>query len=192
MRKDDFIFNDRNCNLNKSVNIPIDLYESLKGEYFVGNADNLCFGRGTNAWVRLYNPPNSGVNLFVNVWTMVDISDAPFRAQMWFNATPPGMPMNSAFVTPANTAIYPPTRPKVKIQYASNIVGSPTNGVKAFERYGEPGTTLVESEDGKFIFSPGGSFLIFISITEDHNIRASGRVAFGWWEKEITDSCMDC
>lgn len=47
-------------NLTKSVNIPIELYESLKGEYFIGYADNLSFGNGTSVWARLYNPYNLG------------------------------------------------------------------------------------------------------------------------------------
>lgn len=72
-----------------TVSVPINLAKSLEGKYFVGYADNLTFGKGTSAWGRLYNPPNSGVNLHVTVWTVADISEGPFRAQIWFNAVPP-------------------------------------------------------------------------------------------------------
>ncbi|WP_312695098.1 DUF6143 family protein [Caproiciproducens sp.] len=51
------------------------------------------------------------------------------------------------------------------------------------------GTTLVETENGKLIFPPGGSFLVFLSITEDSGIAASGRIAFGWWEEKISYPC---
>ena len=176
-------------NLDKSVNIPIELYESEKGDYFIGYADNLSLGNGTSAWARLYNPRQSGVNLHVNVWTVTDISESPFRAQFWFNATAPGTFTESDLVTPSNTAIWPAPRPKVKLQLASDITGDPTGGVKAFVRRGEPGTTVVETENGKLIFPPGGSFLVFISIEGNPDIAASGRIAFGWWEERITDRC---
>lgn len=171
--------------LPKSVNIPIELYESARGKYFIGYADNLSFGNGTSAWARLYNPPNSGVNLYVNVWTVTDISDAPFRAQFWFNANPPGTPTDSKLVTPSNTAFYPVPKPKIKLQLASDVIGEPTGGVKAFVRRGEPEITLVETENGKLIFPPGGNFLVLISLDKGATVPAEGRIAFGWWEEKI-------
>jgi hypothetical protein len=180
----------KQCNLNKTVDIPIELYKSLQGVYFIGYADDLTFGNGTNAWARLYNPPNSGVNLHVNVWTVTDISDSTFRAQFWFNTTPPGTPIKSKLVTPSNTAISPLPKPKVRLQEASNVTGEPCGGIKAFVRRGQPETTLVEVENGKLIFPPGGSFLVFLSNPENPNVESSGRIAFGWWEEKITDKCI--
>lgn len=168
-----------------TVFVPINLAKSLEGKYFVGYADNLTFGKGTSAWARLYNPPNSGVNLHITVWTVTDISEGPFRAQIWFNAVPPGTPHNSQLATPANLAIYPIPTPKVKLQYASTVTGEPIGGVKAFVRRGQPESTLVEDEQGKFIFAPGGSFLVFLSNPEAPDIMAGGRIAFGWWEEPI-------
>jgi hypothetical protein len=55
--------------LKKVVSIPITLFESSQGEYFVGQSELLVFGQGNNAWAGLINPPNSGVNLHVNVFT---------------------------------------------------------------------------------------------------------------------------
>jgi hypothetical protein len=169
----------------KAVNIPIELYESMKGVYFIGYADNLTFGKNTSAWARLYNPYRSGVNLHVNVWTVTDISASPFRAQFWFNATPPGTPSLSTLVTPSNTAIYPLPKPKIRLQQASDVTGEPVGGVKAFVRRGVPETTLVETENGKLIFPPGGSFLVFLSTPENPDAIAGGRIAFGWWEEKI-------
>ncbi len=167
------------------VSVPINLAKSLEGKYFVGYADNLTFGKGTSAWARLYNPINSGVNLHVTVWTVTDISESPFRAQIWFNANPPGIPQESTLVTPANLALCPLPSPRVKLQYATNVEGDPTGGIKAFVRRGQPESTLVDDEEGKFIFPPGGSFLIFLSNPETPTSSASGRVAFGWWEEPI-------
>lgn len=171
-------------NLVKAVDIPIELYESINGRYFIGYADELTLGNGKSAWARLYNPRNSGVNLFVNVWTVSDISQSPFRAQFWFNATPPLCHYTeSTLVTPSNTAYRPHPIPLVKLQQASDVTGEPMGGVKAFVRRGTPGTTLVEVENGKLIFPPGGSFLVFLSIEDD--VPAEGRIAFGWWEERI-------
>lgn len=186
------LFGNSKCDkLQKSVNIPIELYKSLRGEYFVGYADNLTFGQGTSAWGRLYNPPNSGVNLHVNVWTVSDISESPFRAQVWFNTTPPGSPVDSNLVTPANTSIQPLPKPKIKLQLATNAKGDPRGGIKAFVRRGQPEATLVAEENGKFIFPPGGSFLVFLSNPEAPQVQASGRVAFGWWEEKISKKCIN-
>lgn len=171
--------------LKYEVAVPINLAKSLEGKYFIGYADNLTFGHGTSAWAGLYNPCKSGVNLFVAVWTVSDVVETPFRAQFYFNATPPGTPNTSTEVTPSNTALCPPPKPKVKLQYASNVTGEPKGGIKAFVRRAQPETTLVEEEQGKLIFPPGGSFLIVLSNPESPEIDASGRVALGWWEEPI-------
>lgn len=181
--------------LPKEVNVPMELYQSAKGRYFMGYADDLTFGNeiggvATSAWARLYNPPDSGVTLFVNVWTVTDISTSSFRAQFWFNAVAPGSPQNSPFVTPSNTALCPLPQPRVQLQLATEVTGTPTGGTMAFVRRGQPETTLVESENGKLIFPPGGSLLIFLSNPENPGVFTSGRVAFGWWEEKIPrDPC---
>lgn len=169
----------------KAVNIPIELYESIHGRYFIGYADNLMMRNGTSAWARLYNPRQSGVNLYVNVWTVTDISDSPFRAQFWFNADPPGNAIESSLVTPSNTAFRPVSRPRVRLQMASNVAGDPEGGIKAFVRRGEAGTTAVETENGKLIFPPGGSFLVYMTLTDNPCASGTGRIAFGWWENSV-------
>jgi hypothetical protein len=168
--------------LDRTVDIPVELYKSTIGSYFIGYADDLSIRKGTSAWARLYNPTDSGVNLHVNVWTVTSISSVPFRAQFWFNARPPGTPQQLAAVTATNTAIRPRPRPRIILQQASDVVGDPTGGVKAFVRRGQPEETLVEVENGKLIFPPGGSFLVLISFAENPEASGSGRIAFGWWE----------
>ncbi len=170
-----------------TVDVPINLAKSLEGKYFVGYADDLTFGENTSAWARLYNPPHSGEYLFITVWTVSDISQSPFRAQIWFNAIPPGTPQDSDLVTPSNTALIPPPQSRIRLQYANNVTGAPTGGIKAFVRRGQPETTLVDDEQGKFIFAPGGSFMIFLSNPETPEQAASGRVAFGWWVEPICE-----
>lgn len=168
-----------------SVSIPVDLAKSLEGKYFVGVAENLEFGNATNTWARLYNPPDSSVNLFVNVWTVSDIVSSPIRVQIYFNSNPTGIIQESSNVTSSNTAIFPLPKPKVKLEYAIATKGFPLGGIKAFGRSGPAGVTIASDENGKFIFPPGGSFLVHIGNPETPTKLASGRIAFGWWEEEI-------
>ncbi|MEA4833069.1 hypothetical protein SDC9_93683 [bioreactor metagenome] len=177
--------NNNQNNYVQSVNIPIELFESMKGEYFVGYAENLLFGKGTKAWARLYNPYNSGVNLHVNVWTVSDISAGPYNAQFWFNANPSCGFTESKLFTCSNTAIWPVPVPKSIIQKAINVTNDPYGGAKAFVRTSQPGITIADNENGKFIFPPGGSFLVLISLVEGYDDPADGRIAFGWWEEKI-------
>lgn len=192
--KNNICCSDHSEPFSKAVNIPIELYESSKGEYFIGYTDTLILGNKTGAWARLYNPIHSGVNLHVNVWTVTEISDKPFEAQFWFNTNPPTAYTNSSMVTCSNTAIQPVPKPKVELQLASQADTEPSGGVKAFIRVGQPDQTMVETENGKLIFPPGGSFLIWIALTEQTTDLTSGRIAFGWWEEKVPchGSCCCC
>lgn len=85
-------------------------------------------------------------------------------------------------MTPANTAISPLPKPEVKIAYAEFVEGFPRKGVMAFRRIAPPQSTLASDEDGKFIFPPCGSFIIFLVSPNNDIIQAE--VAFGWFEKD--------
>lgn len=163
------------------VNIPISLYESHQGNYFVGQTELLCFGNGKNAWGGLFNPCDSQVNLFVNVITVTNISQKNFLAELWFNSQLPGKGTISNQVMPANLAMCPKSTPEVKIKFAENICGTPNCGVNAFDRMIPVQTTIVEEEDGKFIIPPGGNLTVFLAGEENSPLQA--RIAFGWWEE---------
>ncbi|MDF2523929.1 MAG: hypothetical protein K0R31_1570 [Clostridiales bacterium] len=167
------------------ADMPYPLYLSLQGKYFVGYADEMEFGNGTIAWAGLVNPVNSGINLHVQVWTVTNIGQLPLLAEVWFNTDPPGRAVRSELVTPANTAIRPLPRPRVKLLQASNVLGEPEGGIKMFERSVEPEITIASEENGALIFPPGGSLIITLSYPEEIDELGLGRVAFGWWEEEI-------
>ncbi len=167
------------------ASMPYSLYQSLQGHYFVGYADEMFLEKDKSSWAALYNPPNSGVNLFVNVWTVTDLKEPPIRMQIWLNSRLPGNYTISNLVTPANTAISPAPLPKVKLFEASNVAGTPEGGIKAFVRRTQPGETIVSEEEGKFIIPPGGNFCIFLSNAEGVDVPAKTRVAYGWWEEKI-------
>lgn len=169
----------------RAVNIPIELYEAIRGRYFIGYADNLTMKNGSSAWARLYNPRQSGVNLYVSAWNVTTMSDLPFRAQFWFNADPPGNAVESSLVTPSNIAARPQPRPRVRLQMASEAVGDPECGLKIFVRRGESGTTVSGTENGRLICPPGSSFLIFVTLMDHPCASGSARIGFEWWERNV-------
>lgn len=162
----------------KVVDIPTPLFKSIQGKYFVGQTETLTFGKHTNAWGGLVNPKGSGVNMFVNVYTITNFSTKTFPAKIFFNCVPPGHPSTSKLVSAANT-----TRlftPKAKLQFVKSTTGVPKGGTNVFLREVAPKTTLVSEEDGKFIIPPGGSFIVFLTGPRSQMVKAN--VALGWWE----------
>lgn len=184
MESNDYIHQQNSCLPVQYAVMANSLYHSLQGQYFVGYADNMFFEKDKSAWAALVNPQHSGVNLFVNVWTVTDLYEPPIRMQIWFNSQLPGDPIESRLVTPSNTALYPLPQPKTHILQASNVIGNPEGGTKGFVRRTLPGETIVSEEEGKFIIPPGGNFALFLSNAEGVGIPASVRVAFGWWEEK--------
>ena len=182
-------FKDIDQYLMKNVDIPIELYESMLGQYFIGNIENLIFDESTSAWARLYNPVNSGVILHVNVWTITNTSESAFQAQVWLNATPPNSDVEIGHAIPSNLSKKPLPRAKIKLEYASYVTGEPTGGYKTFLRDLQPGTTDLKVENGKIIIGQGGNFLVFLTNLEESGLLASGRIGFGWWEERIKNKC---
>ncbi len=180
-----YIHNDRTPGRTppQTAAMPYSLYRSLKGQYFMGYADNMYFEMDKSAWAMLYNPQDSGVNLFVNVWTMTDLYEPPTRVQIWFNSRMPGDAMESPLLTTVNFTMQPQPKPKAKLVQASNVTGEPDGGAKAYARRSLPGETIVKEEEGKIILPPGGNITVFISNSEGVNIPAYTRVAYGWWEE---------
>ncbi|AET69423.1 hypothetical protein Desor_3979 [Desulfosporosinus orientis DSM 765] len=164
------------------VSIPNTLYKSQQGKYFVGQTESLIFSNTTNAWGGLFNPTDSGVNLFANVYTISNFSNAPILAQLWFNTTPPGTGSKSTKFSPSDTALLKPPVPKVEIRYQENVSDVPSGGVNVFDRIVPPGTTLVSEEDGKLIFPSGGNLVLFLSALEPAIDSYEALIAFGWWE----------
>lgn len=170
------------------ADMPYALYLSLQGKYFVGYADNMEFSNGRSAWAGLINPIKSGVNLHLYVWTVTNIGQSPFMAEIWFNPITSGFPMKSELVTPANTALCPLPKPRVKLLQANDVSEEPKYGDKILVTRVIPEVTIASEEEGKFIFPPGGSFIISLSNLEASNEIGEGRVAFGWYEEKIKEN----
>mgnify|MGYP003586156592 CR=1 FL=1 len=162
------------------VNIPVPLFESSKGRYFVGQSELLHFGNGKHAWSGLFNPCSSHVKLHVNVFTITNLSETDFLSEIWFNPELHERGSVSNLVTPSNRAKCPRPRPEVDLIFADDVQCSPERGVNAFDREVPAKTTIAQDEDGKYIIPAGESFTIFL-VGQDSSLQA--RVAFGWWEE---------
>jgi hypothetical protein len=171
----------------KVVNLTHSVWETYLGNYFFGQTGPLTFGGGYNAWGALKNPPDSGVDMFWNVYTFSNFSSRPFTAEVWLNSTPPGRGTLSVNVASANQSINPPPKLKVELQFADHIVKPPAGGSFSFTRRVEPNYTLTRHDfQGMIIIPPGGSAVTYLISQGKEAMRAS--VAFGWWEQECKTS----
>ncbi|WP_123052810.1 DUF6143 family protein [Clostridium sp. JN-1] len=172
--------------ITQAAGMPYALYLSLQGKYFIGATNELKFGNGRNAWAGLFNPTSSDVNLHVYSWQVTNTGESPIRVQILFNSHPSGHPKRVTTVTPGNTTLCPLPEPKIGLLEAINVINDPRGGTKAFVRRALPDTTVGDEEVGKFIFPPGGSFLIFLSNPETPNQPAAATVGYSWWEEKIS------
>ena len=173
--------NSRNFSPQDVVSIPVPLFKSIEGEYFVGQTETLTINNTSSAWAGLVNPQFSDVNLFANVFTVSNFSDEPVVAEIWLNTNVPSNSLISDKVSPTNTSLIPLPQNRVQIEYAvvNNFI--PKRGVNVYPRIVPPKTTLVGEEDGKFIEQPGGDYVLIIRPLGSSSIDIV--VGFGWWER---------
>jgi len=161
------------------------VYHSYLGEYFFGQTESIYFGGRYYAWGGLVNPPDSNVNMFLNAYTISNFSESPITAEGWLSSTLPGRAEISPHFAAGNQANFPPTKPRVTIQSASNVLTTPTGGTYTFVRRVEPSLTLTKHDfQGMYIIPPASSFVLFFLPPDDVEIKV--KLAFGWWEEKLS------
>jgi hypothetical protein len=166
------------------VDITSPAMNSMLGRYFIGQTGMLNLKNGYNAWGRIINPNNSGVNLYFDIFTITNFSTQNLIGEIWLNAKPPKKSIISPTVTSSNQTILPPPRPKAVMEYANYTTESLTNGVNIFGRIVAPNSTLVsDSHKGSMIIGPGGSFSILLKSFGPQTIM--GTIVLTWWEEKI-------
>lgn len=159
------------------------LRKSIEKKYFLGQSESLSLSGATNGYAEIYNPPDSGVNLHLAVWTVSNTTtDAAvnFVARAYFGAEIADAKTESALFTCVNL-IAPVPVPKAKIRYVSGTASTPSAGLEGYTRRIPGVSTIVSDESGKFIIPPGKAFALAVTAA---TAAATCRVAFGWWEEE--------
>jgi hypothetical protein len=167
----------------KAIVLSDSVYHSYLGTYFLGQTEWISFGGRFKAWGGLFNPPDSKVNMFLNAYTISNFSEMPITAEGWLGSRFSGNAETSEHYAAGNQSFHPPRQPKVRIQSASFVTGSPDGGTYTFVRRVEPAMTLTKHDfQGMYIIPPGSSFALFYLPPGD--ILVHVKVAFGWWEEE--------
>jgi hypothetical protein len=169
------------------VNITSSALNSKLGRYFIGKTGLLNFGGRYYAWGGIVNPINSGVNLYIDIFTITNFSTQNFISEIWLNADAPKKAVDSLNVTPTNQAVSPPPIPKAVMKYAGHSTEPMTKGVNIFDRIVTQNSTLVsDSHNGSIIIGPGGSFSILLRPPGYQNI--TGTIVLTWWEEKNESS----
>jgi hypothetical protein len=164
------------------VNITSPALNSRRGKYFIGQSGLLNFGGGYYAWGGIVNPVDSGVNLYIDIFTITNFSNQNFISEIWLNADPPKNAAASFNVTPTNQAISPSPHPKAVMKYAGYTAEPMTKGVNIFDRIVAQNSTLVsDSHNGSIIIGPGDSFSILLRPPGYQHI--TGTIVMTWWEE---------
>jgi hypothetical protein len=170
----------------KAIVLKDSVYHSYLGEYFLGQTNIISYGGSYQAWGGLFNPLDSGVNMFLNAYTISNFSTQPITAEGWLSASFTGKAVISGHYAAGNQSITPPTQPKVLIRSASYVTGTPIKGTYTFVRRVEPRVTLTKHDfQGMYIIPPGSSFALLFLAPEAADIKV--KIAFGWWEEKRSD-----
>lgn len=163
------------------VSLEYPLYESKKGNYFIGQTPTLK--SSTNkVLVELKNPINSNKEIYLNAITITNISSLNLSSEFYLGSSF-NDGLTSKLVSCTNTAIFPEPIPKGKIKYLDNATKPPTNGVSIFSRIVAPYSTLV-IDGGQIILDSGESIVVYIGGFLPSSFDRI-RIAFGWYEEEF-------
>ena len=170
------------CNKKITTEVSIDypLYQSKKGNYFIGQTPILT-GETKHALAALINPSKSNRNIYLNAITITNISAINLFAEFYLRSNFSNG-VTSKLVSCTNTTISPEPVHKGKIKYLTKATEPPNDGVSIFSRIVSSNSTLVV-DGGQIILGPEESIIVYIggfSPVAFDNIR----FAFGWWEEE--------
>lgn len=170
-----------NRKITKEVSIPYPLFESKKGNYFIGETPILS-GESGQALVALVNPSYSNSNIYVNAMTVTNLSDNNLSVEIYVRYSIEGGSISND-VSCVNLGISPAPIPNGEIVYLSTVFQKPQDGISLFTRIVSPYSTLV-IDGSQIIVSPNEAISLYlgglIPLTADSTI-----VALGWWEERI-------
>ena len=177
-----------NTKLPIEVSLEYPLYQSQKGNYFIGQTP-IIKSETNKSIVALKNPINSNKKIYLNAITITNISSSNLSSEFYLRSNfYDGL--TSKLISCTNTTISPSPIPVGKIKYLDNSNKAPINGVSIFSRIVSPYSTLV-IDGGQIILGPGEAIVIYIG--GFLSASAEIEVALGWWEEEFynNDPCKN-
>ena len=157
-----------------------------KGEYFLGQTRQISYSITKTGWGGLFNPPDSGVYLGLNAYTISNPSAYPLTVQGWLGSSFGKKGDKSCQIAAGNQSRPEPRKAKAQIQSMSGAVNFTMEGTCIFTRKAAPGTTLIkQGVQGRYIIIPGSSFVLSFLPMEENITQI--KLAFDWWEAKNTD-----
>lgn len=168
------------------VDLTIQLESAKQGKMFVGQTRTLYFDNIHSAWGGIRNPINSKVNVFMELFTITNVSSVSFHSEILLNAYVPKEATVSTALSTTNQTIQPLPIPKAIIEHADFLSEPVTGGVNIFGRIIEPNSTFVtDAINGTIILGPGKSFSM--SLETQNTERVISKIVYVWWEEEIKE-----
>lgn len=166
----------------KTVGIPLQLYESQRGNYFYGRTPWLKLGFTEYAWAILYNPSQSDAEFYIDRYAVSNLSDAPVTSQAYISKKEKYTGKKSDILFVSNSTLIPQPKPKAVIEYKDRTYEKILDQANTICRIIPPFYTLICEENGRYIIPSGSGFMISVS-TEfgDDYVQ----IDFGWWEKDL-------
>ncbi|MCA0756548.1 hypothetical protein KP806_15945 [Paenibacillus sp. N4] len=163
------------------VNLTTPFVKSMQGKYFLGETDQLNPTDSNRTWGALVNPPGSGVNLYVDIYVISNLSDDKLLSQICFCSSLPANGMQSHEVSSANLALHPKTVPHGQIQFGSYLDTDAFEAVPVSTRVVPAYSSVSSEKSGHWIIGPGKAVLF--TLTSALNHPAPAVISFGWWEE---------
>jgi hypothetical protein len=164
--------------LQRVVTIVNPLYQSIKGNYYVGQTPSLKLGK-KGVYAAINNCSEHSRNLFVNVFTITNFSSEPILAQIWLRAKSRFLGKESKNIANTN-GNQPQLNGHSRIIYSEQS-GHMTKGTNVFDRIVPPYSTVVAEEDGKYIIPPKELFIVTLHTLDDFLESTNAAIAFGWY-----------
>lgn len=168
------------------VDLTVQLESAKNGKMFVGQTRTLYFDNSHFAWGGIRNPIDSKVNVFMELFTITNVSVINFSSEILLNAYVPKEATVSTAISSTNQTIEPTPIPKAVIEHADFLNEPVTSGVNIFGRIIEPNSTFTtDAINGTIILGPGKSFSM--SLETQSTEKVISKIVYVWWEEEIKE-----
>ncbi|WP_424769243.1 DUF6143 family protein [Paenibacillus sp. sgz302251] len=163
------------------VNVTNPLIKSLEGKYFLGETDQLNPTDSNRTWGALINPPHSGVNLYLDIYVLSNLSDDHLVSQICFCSSLPTHAQQSHEVSTSNLTLQPKPLSRGQVQFGSSLDTTALAATPVSTRVVPAYSSVSSKKAGHWIFGPGQAILFTLTSSMSH--PAPAVISIGWWEE---------